>query len=73
MKNWQGSCRNSRTKTCINNWKSKKYSFLILKSNKLKRKSKLLMYPNKEHVNLQKNKSEHFNKKLNKHKSKQKC
>jgi len=73
MKTWQGSHKNLKIKTFINKFKSKKYSFLILKYNKSKRKSKLLMYQSNEHVNSPKSKSELFNKKLNKLKSKLKC
>lgn len=73
MKTLQGNYKNLKIKTFINNFKLRKYSFLILKFSKLKRKSKLLMYRNNEHVNLQKSRSEPFNKKPNKLKSKLKC
>lgn len=73
MKTSQGNYKNLRTKTCINNWKLKKYLCQILKYNKSKKKSKLHMYQSKEHVNKQKNKSDIFNKKPNKLMFKLKC
>lgn len=73
MKTLQGNYKNLKIKISINNFKLKKYSFLTLKYSKSKRKSKLLMYQNNEHVNLPKSKSEPFNKKPNKLKYKLKC